>query len=201
MIFLFDLDGTLTVSETLPTIARHFSVGKDVETMTNEAVSGAVPFAESFARRVGMLGHLSVERVSELLAGVRLFDGPVAFIRRNTDKCFVVSSNLDCWCRSLAGRIGCEGFYSEAKVENDSVADITSILCKEDVVAGFRQSGEKVVFIGDGDNDFEAMREADIAIVCAMTHTPTPRLRSVADYVVDSETELCDILERLLVSK
>lgn len=201
MVFLFDLDGTLTVSETLPIIALHFSVGKEIESMTSEAVNGDVEFSDSFGRRVGMLGHLSVSQVSELLSGVKLFEGPVEFIQRNIDKCFVVSSNLDCWCRALAEKIGCDGFYSEALVENDAVVGIESILCKESVVARFRQSGEKVVFIGDGDNDYEAMREADIAIACAMTHTPTARLRTVADYVVDCETELCGILERLIADK
>lgn len=197
MVFLFDLDGTLTATETLPIIAGHFSVGVDMESMTNDAVNGDVAFADSFTRRVGMLGHLSVERVSELLAGVRLYNEPVEFIRCHSDRCFIVSSNLDCWCRELGRRIGCDGFYSEAIVENDSVADIRSILCKERVVALFQSRGERVVFIGDGDNDFEAMRKADVAIACALHHKPSPRLRGAADYVVTDESELCEILKRL----
>lgn len=201
MVFLFDLDGTLTAAETLPIIAGHFSVGEDMESMTRAAVDGNVAFADSFTRRVGMLGHLSVKRVSEFLTGVRLYSKPVEFIRRNSDRCFIVSSNLDCWCGELGLRIGCDGFYSKAIVENDSVAGIKSILCKERVVELFHDRGERVVFIGDGDNDFEAMSKADVAIACALHHEPSARLRDAADYVVTNESELCEILERLAGDK
>ena len=58
--------------------------------------------------------------------------------------------------------------------------------------------GEKVIFIGDGNNDVEAMRLADIAIASGLTHMPAKSVLSVANYLVFSEEALCRQLNQLL---
>ena len=44
--FIFDLDGTVTKEETLPLIAKHFSVEEEIETLTKQTVMGQIPFVE-----------------------------------------------------------------------------------------------------------------------------------------------------------
>ena len=75
--------------------------------------------------------------------------------------------------------------------------ELTDIIKKEDVVEKYRAEGHRVVFIGDGHNDVEAMRAADIAIASGLTHAPTASVISVADYLVQDEAELCSCLNRL----
>ncbi|MCI7267456.1 MAG: hypothetical protein MR545_09585 [Veillonellaceae bacterium] len=45
--FIFDLDGTVTREETLPLIAKHFSVEEEIMELTRNTVDGRVPFIDS----------------------------------------------------------------------------------------------------------------------------------------------------------
>ena len=98
----------------------------------------------------------------------------------------------------LGERIGCKAYYSEAIVEDNRVKKIKSILRKEQVVDQYKAVGETVVFIGDGNNDLEAMRHADISIATGLTHKPARSLYSIADYIIFNETALCRQLNQLL---
>ena len=77
------------------------------------------------------------------------------------------------------------------------MAKLTHILHKEDVVQRYQGLGRRVVFIGDGNNDVEAMRVADISIASALTHDPVPGVLTVADYLVLNEAALCRQLHQL----
>lgn len=83
-------------------------------------------------------------------------------------------------------------------MKDDKVARITSILKKENVVYRYRSEGCEVVYVGDGNNDLEAMRLADISIANGITHSPATSILGVADYVVYTEEALCRQLNQLL---
>ena len=165
--FIFDLDGTVTKEETLPIIAKHFSVEEEIEKLTKQTVMGHIPFVESF-------------------------------IRRHRENCAIATGNLSCWVAKLVERLGCEVYCSEGQIENNQVVKLTDILKKESVVEKYRAEGHRVVFIGDGNNDVEAMRAADVAIASGLTHAPTASVISVADYLVLNEVALCRQLNQLL---
>ncbi len=196
--FVFDLDGTLTKQETLPLIANTFKITEKIEKLTKETISGNVPFIESFIKRVNILGELPVSEVSKLLHSTEIYPEIHKFIQKNLDKCVIATGNLDCWISELAQKIGCELFCSSAEVTNNSVTKITKILRKESVVSFLQQQGAFVVFIGDGNNDMEAMRTANISIACALTHRPANSVLSIADYLVHSEDSLCRLTNQLL---
>lgn len=196
--FIFDLDGTVTREETLPIIAQHFRVEEEIAALTKETIQGNVPFIESFIRRVYILGRLPISEIATLLAKVELYPQLLAFIQQHREACCIATGNLSCWTEMLAAKIGC-GFYgSEAQVQDDYIVKLTAILRKEEIVAHYKAEGYKVVFIGDGNNDVEAMRQADTAIASALTHMPTTGVLSVADYLVVSEAALCRQLNQLL---
>lgn len=197
MKFLFDLDGTVTSQETLPIISKHFGLEEQIEKMTQETVQGNIPFIESFIRRVNILGQLPVSEISELLANVPLYPLVSQFIREHRQDCVIVTGNLQCWCKDLGQRIGCLAYYSEADVENNRVVKLRSILRKEHIVDQFKALGETVVFIGDGNNDLEAMRHANISIAAGLTHHPAKSLYAIADYVIFNEKALCRQLNLL----
>lgn len=197
MKFLFDLDGTVTSQETLPVIANHFHCQEEIADLTKRTVAGNVPFIESFIRRVNILGKYSVKETNDLLAKVPLYPEIKRFIDAHRSDCVIVTGNLICWCDGLFQKIGCQCYGSEAVQEGDQVVKLKSILRKEDIVDRYRALGETVVFIGDGNNDLEAMRHANISIATGMTHNPAQSLLSICDYVVFNEYALCRQLAQL----
>ena len=196
--FIFDLDGTITKQETLPLISRHFKIQEEIDSLTMETVKGNIPFVESFIRRVYILGKLPINEVSALLADVPLHKGIVEFIQAHKEDCIVATGNLECWINKLVQNIGCKYDCSDGLIENNKVTKLTKILRKESLVERYKSEGKKVVFIGDGNNDVEAMRAADISIASGLTHMPANGVLSVADYLVFNEEALCRQLNQLL---
>lgn len=197
MKFLFDLDGTVTSKETLPVIADHFKCQEEIADLTRRTIQGNVPFIESFIRRVNILGKYPVSETSDLLAEVPLYPRLKEFIDAHREDCIIVTGNLICWCDGLFRKIGCQSYGSEAEMEDDRVVKLKSILRKEDIVDRYRALGETVVFVGDGNNDLEAMRHADISIATGITHNPAQSLLAICDYVIFNENALCRQLRQL----
>ncbi len=197
MKFLFDLDGTVTAKETLPIISEHFGCSDKISELTTKTVQGNVPFIESFIRRVNILGQYSVKETNELLTEVPLYSGVADFIRKHSEDCIIVTGNLTCWCEGLFKKIGCQCYGSEAQVEGDRVVKLKTILRKEQIVDQYKALGETVVFIGDGNNDLEAMRHANISIAAGLTHNPAQSLMSICDYVIYNEDALCRQMRQL----
>lgn len=195
--FIFDLDGTITSQETLPLISKHFGIEDEISKLTLETVQGNIPFIESFIKRVHILGQLPVDEISELLKNVELHSKVYDFIQEHKEDCVIATGNLHCWVNQLVERIGCACFTSDAEIINNKVSNLSRILKKENVVERFKNSGEKVIFIGDGNNDMEAMRLADIAISSGLTHYPAKSVITITDYLVFDEEALCRQLNQL----
>lgn len=198
MKFLFDLDGTVTSVETLPLIATHFGIEDKISSLTQQTVQGNVPFVESFIKRVNILGEYPVNQISDLLAKAELHPLVHSFIMSHKQHCVVVTGNLDCWCDKLIQNVGCQGYCSTAQTESNKVIKIEKLLRKEAIVEQYQALGETVVFIGDGNNDLEAMRHANISIAAGLTHSPANSLLAIADYVIYNEKALCRQLNQLL---
>ncbi len=197
MKFIFDLDGTITSQETLPLISNHFNVHKQIKKLTDETVKGNIPFIESFIRRVQILGDLPVSEINDLLAGVPLSSKVVKFIHENKDNCIIATGNLNNWVKKLVKIIGCKAYTSNGIIEKDKVVKLTKILNKEDIVKKYKAKGEDVIFIGDGNNDVEAMRESDISIACGIVHYPAKGVLTVADYAVFDENAIYRLLNQI----
>lgn len=196
--FVFDLDGTITKQETLPLISKHFNIQAQIDTLTQDTIQGNIPFVESFIRRVYILGKLPIDEIASLLEHISLHPKVVQFIKQHPQNCAIATGNLDCWIRKLVDKIGCACYCSQGIIENNRVIKLTQILRKENIVEQYKLTGQKVVFIGDGNNDVEAMRAADISIASGLTHMPARGALSVANYAVFSEEALCRQLNQLL---
>jgi HAD superfamily phosphoserine phosphatase-like hydrolase len=196
--FIFDLDGTITAKETLPLIANHFGVQKQIEQLTKDTINGRIPFVESFIKRVHMLGKLSVSEINSLIGNVLLYENIHEFLIKHKEQCIVATGNIYCWIEALLKKLDIKYYCSDALVENNQVKKLTAILRKENVVKKYQDNGDKVVFIGDGNNDMEAMRIADISIASGLTHSPAQSILSIADYAVFCEEALCRLLNQLL---
>lgn len=190
MKYLFDLDGTLTKCETLPLIAEKFGLKNEIDNLTRQTIKGDIPFVESFIQRVNILKAIPVSAVCELLSNVLIHDSVVHFIKENANDCVIVTGNCRVWVQALADHIGCKLIASETDVVDDRITKLTHIVKKEDVVRSFQAQGEDVVFIGDGNNDAEAMRLANISIGSGLVHMPARSVLDVCDYLVFDENAL-----------
>lgn len=195
--FIFDLDGTITSEETLPIISKHFGIEQKIDELTKETIQGNIPFIESFIKRVHILGELPVDEISNLLENVSLYPKVYEFIQEHKNDCVIATGNLNCWVNKLVDKIGCASFTSDAEIKNNKISKLTKILKKENVVEMFKNTGEKTIFIGDGNNDMEAMRLADISISSGLTHYPAKSVITITDYLVFSEEALCRQLNQL----
>lgn len=192
--FVFDLDGTITSAETLPIISSKFNVHRELEEITKDTVAGKISWKKSFLRRVEYLRHIPVNEIDDLLHKTPLYPKVLLFIRKNLDMCCIATGNLDCWIHKLCNRIGCDYYSSKAIVKDNELLKISQILEKADVVESLQNNGHRVVFIGDSNNDVNAMRKADISIAYGASHKPSQFCISAADYVVYSEKSLIELL-------
>lgn len=196
-IFLFDLDGTLTRTETLPLIATHCHLGDTLERLTHATIKGHVPFVESFIRRVSILGEQPIQRIQHILSNVPLFEGLRGFINTHSDQCMIVTANLDCWIQPFRSQFNCSFISSEARIDGDKVIGFKSIVKKGDIVRDLKQAGFFVVFVGEGNNDAEAMRLADIAVASGMVHIPAQTATEAANYTIFDERAMLRLLRSI----
>ena len=190
MKFIFDLDGTITRQESLPLLADHFKVSDQMTRLTQQAVTGAVAFEESFLKRVNAFRDISVDAISRRMGTLECFEALVQFIQTQPEDCIIATANLDIWIDRLVSRFDARVFSSTASVQGDRIDRVTHILRKEDVVMRYQALGHKVVFIGDGANDATAMERADFAIACGLVHRPAEAALAASDIAVYDEEDL-----------
>ena len=194
----FDLDGTLTTTEVLPCIAAELGVSGEIATLTRLTMAGQIPFEDSMRLRTLILGQVPLARVHEVLISIPVAGVLLDFIQQNTDRCFVVTGNLDIWIAPLIERIGCGFFSSSAKLV-DGMVRLESILSKDKAVSALRTSGrfDRIVAVGDGANDVAMLHAADLGIAYGGVHAPAASAILAADMVVHDAGTLCKILKAL----
>lgn len=194
----FDLDGTLTTTEILPCIAAELGVSGEIATLTRLTMAGQIPFEDSMRLRTLILGQVPLARVHEVLISIPVAGVLLDFIQQNTDRCFVVTGNLDIWIAPLIERIGCGFFSSSAKLV-DGMVRLESILSKDKAVSALRTSGrfDRIVAVGDGANDVAMLHAADLGIAYGGVHAPAASAILAADMVVHDAGTLCKILKAL----
>ncbi|MDO5334687.1 MAG: HAD-IB family phosphatase [Coriobacteriia bacterium] len=197
LIFLFDLDSTITKQEILPTIAR--SVGKEeqMRMLTEEAMIGSVPFRDSFLSRVDLLKDVPVSEVSRAIAEIPVHEDLCRFMREHKDRCFIVTGNLDIWIDGLVERMGMKGnvYCSKGIVLDDRLLGVASVIDKNLTVDQFVNP---FVAVGDGSNDAEMISRAQVGIGFGGVRAIAPSVLEVASHAIYDEGRLVQFLGRLL---
>ncbi len=195
-IFLFDLDSTLTKQEILPTISKELGIFEKMSQLTESTMKGEIPFKQSFLQRVELLKDIPVSEVNRMIGEIQLNELLVEFIKKNRERCYVVTGNLDVWIEDLMKKIGIEKnlFSSKALVKDDYIQDIFSIVDKNAVIS---QMVLPFVAIGDGNNDAEMIEEAEIGIGYGGVREIAPSVLACASHAIYDEKKLVEFLERL----
>lgn len=195
--FIFCLNRIVARDEPLSVIAAHFGLEQKIKKITDEMVNGNVPFLESYIQLIFALKELPISKINELVGSIDLHEHIQSFIEAHEDSCVIVTENPSCWMVNLSRRLKCPIYCSECVIADDKVAKLEKVIHKEKVVAAFQNDGYKVVYIGDGNSDMEAMRQADISIACGVSRQPASSILSIADYLIYNEVTLCRQLNQL----
>ncbi len=195
-IFLFDLDSTLTKQEILPTISKELGIYEKMSQLTESTMRGEIPFKQSFLQRVELLKNIPVSEVSRMIGEIKLNELLIEFVKKNQERCYVVTGNLDVWIEDLMKKIGMEKnlFCSKALVKDDYIQDIFSIVDKNAVIS---QMVLPFVAVGDGNNDAEMIEEAEIGIGYGGVREIAPSVLACASHAIYDEKKLVEFLERL----
>ena len=196
-VFLFDLDATITKEEILPALARQVGLDEEMQELTERTMRGELPFKSSFLARVDMLKSIPVSRAADIIEQTPLNEEIADFLRRHSRRCYIVTGNIDVWIEKLLKRIGLPAthcFCSTVRVEEDMLVSVNSIADKELIT---RQFAAPVVAVGDGSNDAEMVRLADIGIGFGGVRPVAYPLMCSATHVVYDEHRLCEFLETL----
>lgn len=196
-IFLFDLDSTVTSEEILPTISKELGIYEKMCSLTESTMRGEIPFKQSFLQRVDLLKEIPVSRVSRMISEIRVNERLVDFIRRNHERCYIVTGNLDVWIEELIKKLAMEHntFCSKASVKEDYIQDVISVVDKNAVIS---QMVLPFVAVGDGNNDAEMIEAAEIGIGYGGVRNIAPAVLNCASHAIYDEKKLVDFLEKLL---
>lgn len=196
-IFLFDLDSTITKKEILPTISNKIGKLDEMRELTEATMRGELPFKTSFLERVKILSGIDVSEVRKMVSKIPLNEGIVRFIKENSQRCYVVTGNLDIWIEDLMYKIGMKNhvYCSKASERDNRINQVISVVDKELMVKQFVQP---LVVIGDGDNDSGMASVADIAIGFGGVRPIAPSLLRNIDYAFYDDVRCARFLESLL---
>ena len=197
--FVFDLDSTVLQGELLPAIGEQALGDRELRGRTMESVMGAAPFAQSFPARVARLRPVPVAQAAEIARGLPRYESLCAFLRRNQERCYLATGNLDVWIAPLVRELGLEGhcFSSVARVERGYVKGIDSLL---DKAAVLNTLPRPIAAVGAGLNDLPMLLGADVGIAFAGSHPAPSELAQAAGYVAWDEKALVTFLESLMMN-
>ena len=196
-VFLFDLDATVTKEEILPALAEQVGLLEEMQEMTEKTMRGEIPFQSSFLARVEMLKTIRVSRVAEIVEKTPLNEELVQFIHAHASRCYIVTGNIDVWIEELIKSIGLpmsHCYCSSASVSDDYIVSVNSVVDKEKIV---KQFVVPVVAVGDGSNDAEMVRLADVGIGYGGVRPVAYSLMCNATHVICDEHRLCSFLHTL----
>ena len=174
---VFDMDSTLIEAEVIDELAVEAGVGREVATITEEAMQGNIDFQESFRRRLALLKGLdesALERVASRLVLTEGAERLISSLRALGYKTAIVSGGFTWFANALKQKLGIDYVYANelqiigGKVTGEVQGDIVDAAKKAELLKDIAaQEGirlEQVIAVGDGANDLKMLAEAGLGV-------------------------------------
>jgi len=202
-LFLFDVDSTLINEEVIELIAAHADVQQEVKAITDLAMAGEIDFAESLTRRVALLKDLPESVLIEVQKDISLTNGAKELVQQlfnDGDTVAVVSGGFLEVISPLMQSLSIANYranrfeIANGKLTGKVLGKIVDRAAKAEYLHELKASLKpaRVIAIGDGANDIEMIKAADIGIAfCAKD-----ALRREADFVIENR-DLREVLQAL----
>lgn len=193
-----DMDGTLIANECIDDLAALCGRGKEVATLTQNAMRGELNFTESLKARVAALTDTPKDNLEKAKTMLRLNPGAVElirFCRRHGIKTYIVSGGFTALTRSLAEKLGMDGAISNVLITKDDTltgevrgpagGKILDADGKrralEVLAASYYLDLSQTIAVGDGANDIEMLTAAGLGVA----YHAKPKVRAMADQTLD----------------
>lgn len=202
-LFLFDVDSTLINEEVIDLIGAKANLSSEISAITELAMLGQIDFNMALTKRVELLSGLAVEILAEVRSEITLTNGAAELIsglRNAGDEVAVISGGFVEVIAPLMKTLNIDYFKANSlEIHNEKLTGrVTGEIVNRMVKANYlnelkEQLNPKLtIAIGDGANDIDMVKAADIGIAfCAK-----PALKEVADVVIDKR-DLREILNYL----
>ena len=174
---LCDFDGTISTTDTCVQILSHFADG-DWKAYDDELLEGKIELEECMRLQFQMVKAHRREILQHLQEIVSFRDGFKDFVDNCLKKNFsfiVISGGLDFVIRHFLNLLGLDSIEvisgktsirdNRVELEFPRKRFHDSADFKADFVRYHKKLGFKVVYIGDGLSDFQAVQEADVVFV------------------------------------
>ncbi|MFM8621166.1 MAG: phosphoserine phosphatase SerB [Candidatus Nanopelagicaceae bacterium] len=202
-LFLFDVDSTLINEEVIDLIAEYAGVAYQVSAITERAMSGQLDFDAALTERVALLADLPISILDSVKSKITLTEGAsevIAQLQADGDHIAVVSGGFLEVITPLMHSLAISYFiaYSLVVVAGKLSGRVLGAIVNSSGIASYLMQLQSLlnptqtIAIGDGANDIEMIKAADIGIAfCAKSS-----LREAADIVIE-QRDLREILKFL----
>ncbi len=106
--FVFDLDSTVLQGSCCPPLGSRLW-GPGAPGQDYGICDGSCPFAQSFPARVAQLRPVPVAQAAEIAQGLPRYETCAPSSRRNQERCYLATGNLDVWIAPWFGSWGWRG--------------------------------------------------------------------------------------------
>lgn len=195
--FIFDLDSTITKEEIIPLIAKEINLFSKIEQLTEKAMNGQENFEQNFINRINLIKDIPLDKIYKILENINFNKYIQKFISENKERCIIVTGNLDLIIKPILKKLHMQSsFFSCIGIEKDNkIYKIDKVINKKSIVEKFDFN---FVAIGDGDNDIEMLKSANIGIAFGGSRKISQNIIKNADYVFYDDKKLYDFLNTLL---
>lgn len=202
-LFLFDVDSTLINEEVIDLIGAKANLSSEISAITELAMLGQIDFNMALTKRVELLSGLAVEILAEVRSEITLTNGAAELIsglRNAGDEVAVISGGFIEVIAPLMKTLNIDYFKANSlEIHNEKLTgrvtgEIVNRMVKANYLTELKEqlNPKLTIAIGDGANDIDMVKAADIGIAfCAK-----PALKEVADVVIDKR-DLREILNYL----
>lgn len=201
-LLICDMDKTIVDAETLDEVAEVVGIGKQVATITEQAMRGEIDFDTSLKQRVGLLKGLPEQVFTDMSNACRLNPGAELLLQKARQAgvyTVLISGGFDTIARPVAQRLGFDEVHSNRlDVHNgiltgDVLAPIVDANSKRELLLSIASKlgvdPVECCAIGDGANDIPMISLAGLGIA----YQGKPATREATPYQIN-QTSLATVL-------